>query len=192
MTDFSSGHESLLNAGILHRDISTGNILLTEDEESGFLIDLDLAIRLSDHASSGAPSKTGTKVFMAIGALHGEHHSFMHDLESFFWVLLWVGIHWNGPGKERAKLVNESWNYLRPNDLADLKVGRVASEHYFHTYLGNNLTPYCEPLIGCIEEMRKVVFPDGKPWMSENRDLYGQIRAVLESARDGLKTQSLE
>ena len=38
-----SGHESLLNAEILHRDISIDNIMLTEKEEDGFLIDLDLA-----------------------------------------------------------------------------------------------------------------------------------------------------
>jgi len=82
-----SGHESLLNAGILHRDISIGNIMLTENEDNGFLIDLDLANKTSDDQASGAPSKTGTKIFMAIGALLGEPHSFMHDLESFFWVL---------------------------------------------------------------------------------------------------------
>lgn len=87
------GHESLLSAGILHRDVSIGNILLTEKEDDGFLIDLDLAIKTSDGQASGAPSKTGTKVFMAIGALYGEPHSFMHDLESFFWVIFWICIH---------------------------------------------------------------------------------------------------
>ena len=52
-----------------------------------FLIDLDLAIKDARKQASGAGNKTGTKVFMAIGALKGEQHSFMHDLESFFWVL---------------------------------------------------------------------------------------------------------
>ena len=54
-------HESLLKAGILHRDISIGNIMLIENEEDGFLIDLDLVIRISDDHASDAPSKTGTK-----------------------------------------------------------------------------------------------------------------------------------
>ena len=79
------GHESLVGAKILHRDISIGNIMLEMAEDDGFLIDLDLAIRLDWQTASGAPSKTGTKVFMAIGTLYGDKdHSFMHDLESFF------------------------------------------------------------------------------------------------------------
>ena len=78
------GHESSLNAGILYRDISIGNIMLTEDEDDGFLIDYDLAIKINNDRASDASSKTGIKVFMAIGALLGESHSFMHDLESFF------------------------------------------------------------------------------------------------------------
>lgn len=65
-----SGHESLFNAKILHRDISIGNIVLNEDEDDGFLIDLDLAVEIGREEASGAPSKTGTKIFMAIGALY--------------------------------------------------------------------------------------------------------------------------
>ena len=62
--------------------------MLTEEEDDGFLIDLDLAVMVEADKASGAPSKTGTKVFMAIGALYGEHHNFIHDLESFFWVII--------------------------------------------------------------------------------------------------------
>ncbi|KAH8723920.1 hypothetical protein GQ44DRAFT_709364 [Phaeosphaeriaceae sp. PMI808] len=95
------GHESLLEAKILHRDISIGNVVLNMAEDDGFLIDLDLAIKIDRGNASGAPSKTGTKVFMAIGALYGENHNFMHDLESFFWVLFWSCIHCTGPGGQR-------------------------------------------------------------------------------------------
>lgn len=52
-----------------------------------FLIDLDLAIKEQRDIASGARGKTGTRTFMAIGALLGDQHSFIHDLESFFWVL---------------------------------------------------------------------------------------------------------
>ena len=97
IANFILGYESLLNTGILHRDVSIGNIMLTENEDDGFLTDYDLATRTSNDRASGAPSKTGTKVFMAIGALKGEYHNTMHDLESFFWVLFWICIHWNGP-----------------------------------------------------------------------------------------------
>ena len=64
--------------------------------------DLDLAVKIDRKKASGAPSKTGTKVFMAIGALYGEDHNFMHDLELFFWVLFWICVHWNGPCRSRS------------------------------------------------------------------------------------------
>ena len=74
----------MLTAEILHRDISIGNIMLTETEDDGFLIDLDLAIKIEDHKPSDPPSRIGIKIFMAIEALLGDQHNFMHDLESFF------------------------------------------------------------------------------------------------------------
>jgi len=42
IADFISGHESLLNTGILYRDVSIGNVMLTENKDNGFLIDADL------------------------------------------------------------------------------------------------------------------------------------------------------
>src|SRR3954467_2564213 len=119
MTD-ETGHESLLDAKILHRDISIGNVMLNMAEDDGFLIDLDLAIKIDRESASGAPSKTGTKVFMAIGALYGEDHNFMHDLESFFWVLFWICVHWNGPGLSRSMTEYESWNYEPTQKLAEI------------------------------------------------------------------------
>ncbi|KAJ6114174.1 hypothetical protein N7512_007619 [Penicillium capsulatum] len=86
-----TGHQSLQRAGILHRDISINNLMINEDKENpswpSFLIDLDLAIKEQRVGVSGANGKTGTRAFMAIGSLLGEKHSFMHDLESFFWVI---------------------------------------------------------------------------------------------------------
>ncbi|WVO16474.1 hypothetical protein L204_104151 [Cryptococcus depauperatus] len=94
-----AGHESLLQAGFLHRDISINNLMIDEDNDNAFLIDLDLAIKVSRITASGAKGITGTRAFMAIGVLWGHEHSFMHDLESFFWVLFWICIHYDGPGK---------------------------------------------------------------------------------------------
>lgn len=85
--------------------------MLNDAEDDGSLIDLDLAIKLDRTEPSGAPSKTGTKVFMAIGALYSEEHNYMHDLESFFRVLFWLCLHWNGPGCKRSKTEYELWNY---------------------------------------------------------------------------------
>ena len=107
LADCIEGHESLRQkAGLLHRDISIGNLMISKDN-GGFLIDLDLSIKEQRISVSGAKGKTGTRAFMAIGALLGEQHSFMHDLESFFWVLFWICIHCGGPGE--GKVVAEGF-----------------------------------------------------------------------------------
>lgn len=77
--------------------------MLTEDKDNGFLIDYDLVIKINNNRASNTPSKTETKMFIAIGALLGEPHSFMHDLKSFFWVLFWIYIHWDGRDKKRRE-----------------------------------------------------------------------------------------
>ena len=72
----------------------------------------------------------GTKIFMAIGALLGEPHSFMHDLESFFWVLFWVCLHYGGrnrKGKVQHRIIPEyeEWNYADTEELAEIKAGQI-------------------------------------------------------------------
>ncbi|KAL8764940.1 MAG: hypothetical protein Q9209_007804 [Squamulea sp. 1 TL-2023] len=186
------GHESLLNAGILHRDVSIGNIILTENEDNGFLIDLDLAIKTSENQASGAPSKTGTKIFMAIGALYGEPHSFMHDLESFFWVLFWICIHHDGldeKGKVKRRRVPEyeKWNYEDTGKLADSKRGLVVEEERFNKATAG-FTNTFQSLAPCVRTLRQYVFPNGKRWLGENKELYSQMRAVLEKARKDLES----
>ena len=86
----------MFEAGILHRDISINNVMMTRnpmtDELKGFLIDLDLAQYLNEPPSR-APYRTGTLQFMAIDILDEEvvcQHTWRHDLESFYYLLLWV------------------------------------------------------------------------------------------------------
>ncbi|KAI4225365.1 MAG: hypothetical protein L6R40_008377 [Gallowayella cf. fulva] len=182
------GHESSLNAGILYRDVSIGNIMLTENEDDGFLIDYDLAIKTSNDRASGAPGKIGTKVFMAIGALRGEPHSFIHDLESFFWVLFWICIHYDGrdeKGEVKRRIVPEyeKWNYAGTRELADLKGGLLVEEQRFNEAV-TGFTPYCESMIPCVQELRKYIFSNGRRWLGENKELYSQIKAVFDKARE--------
>lgn len=66
------------------------------------------------------------KDFMAIGGLLGELRSFMHDLESLFWVLFWICIYYDGlnkKGKVKRRIVSKykRWNYADVGELADLK-----------------------------------------------------------------------
>lgn len=161
--------------------------MLNVAEDDGFLIDLDLAIKIDRSSASEAPSKTGTKVFMAIGALYGEEHSFMHDLESFFWVLFWVCIHCTGPGGQRRLSKFQARNFKITENLAKIKTGSVLEEDKFRKEVEGNVTTYCKPLIPCIEELRKVVFPKGKQWLKEDRQLYSRMKSILQHTLDTLE-----
>ncbi|RYO89802.1 hypothetical protein DL766_002691 [Monosporascus sp. MC13-8B] len=180
------GHESLRRAGFLHRDISINNLMINEDDNPSwpwFLIDLDLAIKEQRESASGAKGKTGTRAFMAIGALLGEQHSFMHDLESFFWVLFWICIHYNGPGKDIGSTEFESWNYESDNKLVRSKKGEIADEEDFLKTADNNFTLYYRPLIPWVNRLRRKVFPNGKRWKRPEPELYSSMKAILREAR---------
>ncbi|KAI5928218.1 hypothetical protein F4810DRAFT_719865 [Camillea tinctor] len=180
-----TGHKSLRRAGILHRDISINNLMINEDNSSpsAFLIDLDLAIREQRAGVSGAKGKTGTRAFMAIGALLGEQHSFMHDLESFFWVLFWICIHYNGPGKNIGQTEFESWNYEDDMKLARSKLGTVGDESMFIDIARKHFSDFYQPLIQCVNELRKAVFPRGGLLKREDEELYSKMQQILQAAR---------
>ncbi|KAG9317803.1 hypothetical protein JVU11DRAFT_2026 [Chiua virens] len=78
------------DAKILHRDISAGNVILT-DEGRGLLIDWELAKEVSD-IGSRRPDRTGTWQFMSAKLLEDPHkyHELSDDLESFLHVLAWI------------------------------------------------------------------------------------------------------
>ncbi|EEQ91416.2 serine/threonine-protein kinase Sgk2 [Blastomyces dermatitidis ER-3] len=97
LCDAIKAHQSLyLDGNILHRDISENNIIITDpgkaDGHSGMLIDLDLAKEVGS-GRSGARHQTGTMEFMAIEVLLNIDHTYRHDLESFFYVLIWQCAH---------------------------------------------------------------------------------------------------
>lgn len=94
LRDAVKAHRSLyIQGGILHRDISEANIMITDpdygDHVSGMLIDLDHA-KLVSGGQGGGPQRVGTTPFMAIEVLRKADHTYRHDLESFLYVLLWI------------------------------------------------------------------------------------------------------
>ncbi|KAF4993142.1 hypothetical protein FDECE_13498 [Fusarium decemcellulare] len=186
------GHESLLRAGLLHRDISINNLMINEYNDNpswpAFVIDLDLAIKEPREAASGAKGKTGTRAFMAIGALMGEQHSFMHDLESFFWVLFWICIHYDGPDKSRTVPRFDKWNYADTEELAGIKLGVVVSEAIFMRTVTDNFTRHYKPLIPLLNGLRKLVFPRDRPWEREDKELYARIREILRRDWEAYRT----
>jgi hypothetical protein len=183
------GYESLhTRAGMLQRDVSLGNLIMNEEDDNpswpSFLIDLDLGIKELREGSSGARGKTGTRAFMAIGVLYREKHSFRHDLESFFWVLFWICVHYNGPGQKSIVVPRfDKWNFVDMQELAELKKGTVSHEGDFNKTLDENFTPYYQPLKPWVNRLRKVVFPSGGRWEKDDIRLYSLMKEVLREAR---------
>ncbi|OCH84837.1 hypothetical protein OBBRIDRAFT_689425, partial [Obba rivulosa] len=109
--DAIKGHQLALQARILHRDVSMGNVLIVDESQKkkygGLLTDFDYSFMFPATAGAAqgknrtSPSslycrflKTvqGTPYFIAIEILRkarGVQHGAHHDLESFYWVLVW-------------------------------------------------------------------------------------------------------
>ncbi|KZT44266.1 hypothetical protein SISSUDRAFT_1116026 [Sistotremastrum suecicum HHB10207 ss-3] len=144
--DAIKGHQKLVGRKILHRDVSFGNILMTESidlelgRRRGYLIDLDFAKDLEAREAADAladvnaegrstppsqeadkPEKariTGTLPFIAVDVLlEVENHREVHDLESFFWVIVWICLKYQGPDANLVDLTHGPRNRERNENL---------------------------------------------------------------------------
>src|SRR5882762_6755511 len=124
--------ESLYQAGILHRDISSENVMAGPCKPAVWVIlnDFDLAGRVeAEGRPSGATARhrTGTLPFMAIELLKqaGARHELRHDLESLFYVAVWWAV--KGTSEENRDaaagrlLKLDSWNRGTFRDVAEKK-----------------------------------------------------------------------
>ena len=197
--DAIKAHKSLYDKGnILHRDISENNIIITDSpgiSHKGMLIDLDLA-KERDSMPSGARHRTGTMEFMAIEVLKqkkGFIHTYRHDLESFFYVFLWVCIihGWSLSGqklKEVPRLL-QKWYGGTYEDIALVKIGqmdKVQIEDLLAWF-----PPSFKHVKGVARKIRDTLFPYRNGCFTgtfENEDpdiMYGpMIEAFDAAARD--------
>ncbi|KAJ3862980.1 protein kinase [Lentinula novae-zelandiae] len=90
--------------GILHRDLSSGNIMFRriDGKVYGVLNDFDLSSRVRD-MNHGPTSKqrTGTRPFMSFDLLDyrwAGGHLYRHDLESLFYIMLCLACRYEAPG----------------------------------------------------------------------------------------------
>ncbi|KAJ3862982.1 protein kinase [Lentinula novae-zelandiae] len=90
--------------GILHRDLSSGNIMFRriDGKVYGVLNDFDLSSRVGD-MNNGPTSKqrTGTRPFMSLDLLDPDWaggHLYRHDLESLFYIILCLACRYEAPG----------------------------------------------------------------------------------------------
>ncbi|KAH8598594.1 hypothetical protein B0O99DRAFT_700179 [Bisporella sp. PMI_857] len=156
LRDAIRGHRSLLEVGkILHRDMPP----------KGRLIDLDLAKELNSMPSE-ARHRTGTTRFMAVEVLEGKGHTYRHDLESFFYVFVWMCIQYGyeSMGRQKPnKPLRPKTNILRGwytgmyTDIARNKMG-VMGKNRFESIIAE-FAPKFESLKPLARELRSALFP---------------------------------
>jgi hypothetical protein len=199
LRDAIRGHRSLYETGnILHRDISSNNIIITKPEMAGgfngMLIDLDLA-KVRDSGSSGARHQIGTMQFMAVEVLRKTDHTYRHDLESFFYVLLWMCARQSwGNGFARAEMPRKEsrlrkWEIGTFDSIADAKEGHMAVnglERIMHEFPRS-----LDPVKALCLKLRTALFGDsarlvlGTPAGDPNH-LYSPIIAAFDDAINNL------
>ncbi|KAF8996053.1 hypothetical protein BDQ17DRAFT_1365016 [Cyathus striatus] len=123
MRDGIIGHYIARECGVLHRDISDGNILVENigDQARGFLhdfdhatfykCDLDTAVQRAqlDNLKHELKMLTGTRQFLAIEIIQKASHMPYHDLESFYWVMVYIFLRYS---VHNSELGNEACRYL--------------------------------------------------------------------------------
>jgi len=203
LRDAIKAHRSLyLKGNILHRDVSENNIIITNPDETGgftgMLIDLDLA-KVLGSGRSGARHQTGTMEFMAIEVLRGIDHTYRHDLESFFYVLLWICARrtWEKEflcsADDRPKRnILTKWYTGSFDDIADAKKGYMHVDDFEKILIEfpqafNLVKPLCR-------KIRGILFPlleDGALFIGTPSDppeqLYHPILKAFEDAIEDSK-----
>ncbi|KAG6842738.1 hypothetical protein H0H87_010763, partial [Tephrocybe sp. NHM501043] len=118
--DAFKAHEQAVKAGVLHRDISDGNVLITESGR-GILNDWDMAIYLptadDKEASPRRPrrhERTGTWEFMSTLLVNGHHmaNTIQDDMESFVLVILYHALRYFPHNKKQLTgiIIDEVFN----------------------------------------------------------------------------------
>ncbi|EDN11012.1 predicted protein [Histoplasma mississippiense (nom. inval.)] len=145
------------DAGGSVKDPSFGN---KADGHSGMLIDLDLAKEVGS-GRSGARHQTGTMEFMAIEVLLNIDHTYRHDLESFFYVLIWQFAR-NGWGKDKYSKDSKlrAWYAGNYEDIANAKLGHMSkAENMGFGFILREFPPKFRGVLPLSRVLRDIFFP---------------------------------
>ncbi|KAJ7717059.1 hypothetical protein DFH07DRAFT_346847 [Mycena maculata] len=163
-------HLIAYEAGVIHRDISEGNILFDEVTLEAFLVDWDYAEFTPDGLTNfkrwfpkraadakeknytnndkSLKERTGTFSFLAIQILGNREvpHNAGHDLESVYWLLVWIILrHTTFPGRTPTAC-HELFDH-------DTTAAAALKKHWMH-----ERTPLEQgPLCGVAEALRRYV-----------------------------------
>ncbi|KAJ8125391.1 hypothetical protein O1611_g8249 [Lasiodiplodia mahajangana] len=187
-----------MDAGIIHRDIAIKNLTMTlqpsADSPKGVLIDFDQALELK-HVRANEPL-VGSDGFMAIGILSGQKHTYRHDLESLFYVFLWLTIGNDHEHDDADDILNGIPKTSRLWTLCSLDFRAVGQEKAadmspegFSRMLGEFSADFA-PLRGLAEELHALMFPlrDGEIFTGTEteqaavKQLYNEMAGAFDRA----------
>ncbi|KAG6835081.1 hypothetical protein H0H93_005028 [Arthromyces matolae] len=168
---------------VLHRDLSENNLMFkfgADNNVRGVLNDWDMASRVDENGEnevSNATHRTGTIPFMARELLVDgtpPPHLYRHDLESFFYILVWAAINYDFGTAEPRKIdfATARWDAPTLEDAKNIKQG-------FMTYHAN-----------LKKEILQRVHPKNSillPWIKSLRSLFFQAFVEHESVATDLK-----
>ncbi|KAF8958358.1 hypothetical protein BDZ97DRAFT_1762234 [Flammula alnicola] len=160
----------------------------------GMLIDLDYALLMREDGlgrdTATVGHRTGTLPFMAIelltGLEDGEEQKPRHDLESFFYVLLWICWHYAGPNNAERQNFDIMQTHIKTwiaadtfEEVGDIKgLAMTSAAGAFDKAILRLFAPYFEDLKPCVEKLRKKMFPE------LNTDIeYQDVIDILEETR---------
>ncbi|KAL1679464.1 hypothetical protein EV122DRAFT_277259 [Schizophyllum commune] len=157
----------------LHCDISEQNIMLRPKDAGerirrGLLIDLDCATFVSGPFSAGPIGhRAGTLPFMSTSLLLQPRapHVAAHDLESFFYVLMWICTYYAGPSCTRRKGYDwrnspvGQWFKGSIEEIGQRKWTDVYAKSLkeFRVFLDETFHPYFDDLKDCVCELRQAI-----------------------------------
>lgn len=193
------GHRSLSNYGVLHGNISINNIMIPPpshpftDNLKGYLIDLNQTPETTRTSPTAAPHRASTNEFMAIGALEGMPHTYRHDLESFYYVFIWICIHYTLTDGVAApctvhKPALEGWTSDSHALAAAIKFGSISTGNTSGTQglerILDSFEDWARGLKELAREWKGVLFPvrEGLVWTGTDDDqapLYQDVLDIL-------------
>ncbi|KAG6828054.1 hypothetical protein H0H92_009515 [Tricholoma furcatifolium] len=123
---------------VLHRDLSDNNLTvfrpLKDGKKKGILNDWDMASFVDDNNEiplSHATHRTGTVPFMARDLLTKTPpaHLYRHDLESFFYILVWVAVHYDFSRniRDKSRALQKKWDREDLDDVRSEKMSFISN-----------------------------------------------------------------
>ncbi|KLO05489.1 hypothetical protein SCHPADRAFT_896216 [Schizopora paradoxa] len=181
MRDVAISTGDMHDKGIVHRDLNLRNIAYEEKsngEVGGVVLDFDVCKEVLSPDPAAIGHRTATLAFMPFDALDVTMaspvpHTVLHDLESLFYVMIWICTTQRGPNNAWRVFDYSSSEIFLWNADDGFKKGLkscwnaksniIHNDNHFNTLVLGNIDPYFKSIAWCLEELREVLFPRPPP-----------------------------